>query len=331
MFNADSETAGQRFRNNPYSRWYREGSDPFDASGDLAVQRMRSPLFTPGITNTFSVSPGDSFFAIGSCFARGIEQAMLDRGLDVVSAASDFDSFERANDKVTELGFTNKYNTHAIANELTWALDPDAPFPTETIVEIDAETAVDPHTNPTLTLVDLERTMERRSIISDVNSRIAKCRIVVITLGLVEIWKDEEAGVYLNATPRREMMELHPDRYTFEALGFERNLENLESVYRVLQRFGHPDFHVVVTVSPVPLVATFTGRDVVTANTYSKSTLRAVADEWAARHPNIDYFPSYEIVMNSDRGLAWADDGRHVQGDVVRHIMATFSGAYLAG
>jgi GSCFA family len=41
--------------------------------------------------------------------------------------------------------------------------------------------------------------------------------------------------------------------------------------------------------------------DIVVANTWAKSLLRAVAQEWAQAHNNIDYFPSYEIVKNSDR------------------------------
>jgi len=91
-----------------------------------------------------------------------------------------------------------------------------------------------------------------------------------------------------------------------------------------LNRHGHVDLQVVVTTSPIPLLATFTDRDVVAANTYSKSVLRAVAEDLAAAHPNVHYFPSYEIVMNSDRGAAWADDGRHVQPEVVNHIMSLF-------
>jgi len=41
---------------------------------------------------------------------------------------------------------------------------------------------------------------------------------------------------------------------------------------------------------------TFSTMDIVVANTWAKSLLRAVAQEWAAAHSNVDYFPSYEIV-----------------------------------
>jgi len=57
--------------------------------------------------------------------------------------------------------------------------------------------------------------------------------------------------------------------------------------------------------------------------------LRAVAQEWASAHPNVDYFPSYEIVQNSDRAAVWERDLRHVRGAGVQHIMDLFLKNYL--
>ena len=46
-------------------------------------------------------------------------------------------------------------------------------------------------------------------------------------------------------------------------------------------------------------------------------------------HPNVDYFPSYEIVQNSDRAAAWERDLRHVRGAGAQHIMELFVQNYL--
>jgi len=72
-----------------------------------------------------------NFYAIGSCFARGIEHALTWRGVTVESMAPEFAKFQPVNKEVTGLGFTNKYNTFSILNELRWALDPDATFPVD--------------------------------------------------------------------------------------------------------------------------------------------------------------------------------------------------------
>lgn len=112
-------------------------------------------------------------------------------------------------------------------------------------------------------------------------------------------------------------------------MSFEEVMAALESISRILATWGWPDVRIVVTVSPVPLLATFTGEDIVSANCHSKSLLRAAAAEWSAQMTNISYFPSYEIVMNSDREQTWEPDGRHVKWAVVQEIMQAFRNAHV--
>ena len=56
--------------------------------------------------------------------------------------------------------------------------------------------------------------------------------------------------------------------------------------------------------------------------------LRAVAEELFRSHDFLDYFPSYEMVINTPRELAWNDDQLHVSGDMVKHIMGVFYANY---
>jgi hypothetical protein len=313
----------------PYSRWHRKEALPGELNGTLACQRLREPLFAPAIAPGFKMEREDKVFAIGSCFARGVEVALIDHKMDVLSKTAEFDSFPAMNGEL-ELGFTNKYNTFSIYNELRWALDPAAKFPRESLVDLGNDVFYDPHTNPALQLAGLEETIHRREIMQIVTRRISQCRVVIITLGLIEVWRDTMANVFINQLIPG-MHSSYPDRYELHLTNFVENLSNLEQIHGLLGQFGHQDVQIVVTVSPVPLQATFSGEDVVIANTYSKSLLRAVAQEWAAAHKNVHYFPSYEIVQNSDRRLTWEEDMRHVKGDVVRHIMGLFLRNYFSG
>jgi len=315
---------------NPCTRWHEKGALPYQTDGKLAFQRLRQPFFTPAIRPGFRLRREDKLFAIGSCFARGIESALIEQKMDVLSTTTEFDSFPAINDEL-RLGFTNKYNTFSIHNELRWALDPAADFPRDSLVEIGNGLFYDPHTNPALQLAGLEETIRRREIIQSVTSRIAECRVVIITLGLVEVWRDKLADVFINTAPIPVAQCSHPDRYELHVTNFAQNFSNLERIHALLSQFGHADVQIVVTVSPVPLMATFSGEDVVLANTYSKSLLRTVAQEWAAAHKNVHYFPSYEIVQNSDRLVTWEEDLRHVKGKVAEHIMKLFLRHYLAG
>lgn len=326
---ATAAEAVKNWQQNRANRWYKDGADPTDLRGDYAFQRLRQTWFTPKIEPKFKLQSEDKFYAIGSCFARGLENVLRARQMNVESAAPEFASLQPVNKGTTALGFTNKYNTFSILNELRWALDPEAVFPVESIARVTDTTWFDPHVTSMLELADLEETLKRRELMRTVTRRIINCRAVIITLGLVEVWRDLQANVYINCTPPPPLLKAQLERYEFRLTSFAENWANLEAIYALLSRYGHPDFRIVVTVSPVPLMTTFSTMDVVVANTYAKSLLRAVAQEWAAAHDNVDYFPSYEIVQSSDRAAAWEADLRHVRGKGAQHIMELFLQNYL--
>jgi hypothetical protein len=152
----------------------------------------------------------------------------------VESAAPEFAKLQPAKKQVSGLGFTNKYNTHSILDELRWSLDPHAVFPLESIVQLTTTTWDDPHTNPTLSFTDLEETLERRALIQTVTKRIRDCRAVIVTLRLAKVWRDVQAGVFVNCTPIDVAYTLKPEaspplskpqpsRYEFHLAGFVEN------------------------------------------------------------------------------------------------------------
>ena len=329
IYVATSAEVDNNWLQNRANRWYKQGSNPDDLTSDYAYQRLLQKWFIPEIEPKFKLRPQDKFYAIGSCFARGIEHMLVQRRIAVESVAPEFVNLQPVNKEVTGLGFTNKYNTFSILNELRWALDPEAVFPIDSIVQVTESTWFDPHITPTLELAGLQETLDRRAMMQTVSKRIANCRAVIITLGLVEVWRDCEVDVYTNSTPARSVLKTQPKRYEFHLTSFAQNWANLEAIHALLTRYCHPEVRIVITVSPVPLMATFSKMDVVVANTYGKSLLRAVAQEWAAAHVNVDYFPSYEIVQNSNRAAVWERDLRHVTGAGVQHIMELFLRNYL--
>jgi hypothetical protein len=337
---ATAAEAMENYKGNGAGTWYEDDADTEDTAGRFAFQRLRKTWFTPQVDPRFKLCRDDKFYAIGSCFARGLEQSLAKHNIGIESAAPEFAKLQPAKTRVKALGFTNKYNTYSILNELRWALDPNATFPLRSIAQLTDTTWYDPHTNPTLNFTGLEETLERRALMQTVTKRIRNCRAVIVTLGLAEAWRDVQTDVFVNCTPLAVAYTLkpsaapslftsEPDRYEFHLTNFAENWANLEAIYALLSQFGHPDFHVIITVSPVPLMNTFSTMDIVVANTWAKSLLRAVAQEWAAAHENVDYFPSYEIAQNSDRAVIWEADLRHVTGAGVQHIMELFLRKYI--
>ena len=83
-----------------------------------------------------------------------------------------------------------------------------------------------------------------------------------------------------------------------------------------------PTCRVIITVSPVPLVATATDQHVLVATTYSKAVLRVAAGEVAAALPEVVYFPAYELVTGPQApGEYYAEDKRDVTPEGVGAVM----------
>jgi tetratricopeptide (TPR) repeat protein len=76
---------------------------------------------------------------------------------------------------------------------------------------------------------------------------------------------------------------------------------------------------ILLTVSPVPMEATFTGQNAIMANSYSKAVLRVLAEEIQLRFSNVDYYPSYEMVSSVGCN-ALEFDNVHVKDSVVEQI-----------
>jgi hypothetical protein len=90
-------------------------------------------------------------------------------------------------------------------------------------------------------------------------------------------------------------------------------------------RANNPKVKVIVTVSPVPLHATFLHETyhVVEANLHSKSVLRVAAQEFVEKNSDVYYFPSFELVTYGFEN-PWSEDQRHVDPQAVERIMKMF-------
>jgi len=126
--------AMENYKANCARTWYEDDADLNDTAGKYAFQRLRETWFTLQTNPKFKLRRDDKFYAMGSCFARGLENSLAGHKIAVESAAPEFAKLQPAKARVSALGFTNKYNTYSILNEFRWALDPNATFPSKSII-----------------------------------------------------------------------------------------------------------------------------------------------------------------------------------------------------
>jgi hypothetical protein len=154
---------------------------------------------------------------------------------------------------------------------------------------------------------------------------IERADAFVLTLGLIETWVDSATGLHAWSSKVRTVSP-EPARFSFHLSTYEENLDNVRWICRTLSR-RFPGKPIIISVSPVPLLKTYTGWDIVVANTYSKSMLRTVAGAVDIEFADVTYWPSYELCTHAD---IYKPDGRHVADEAVGHIVTRFLEAHAA-
>lgn len=168
----------------------------------------------------------------------------------------------------------------------------------------------------------------RREHLAALRGLFAATSCFIFTLGLTECWAERQGGRVYPTCPGVVAGEFAPERHAFLNLRHAEVLADLERARALLREFN-PGMRMVLTVSPVPLTATASGGHVLAASTRSKAVLRAAADEFAALHDDVDYFPAYEIVTNpAARGRFFHDNLREVRPEGVQAVMRTFLTAH---
>lgn len=302
-------------KHNRFARW-----------GERGAPNRVEPIAKPAFDVPFRLEPGQRIFTVGSCFARNVEAELLRRGFQVPLR----DLFKQPIFAGIEYGILNNYGTPSIYNEFAWAFG-DEPFVEDDhILEINPGKFADVHLNPARRPEPREVVVGRRANIREAYKLAATCDVTIITLGLAENWFDTKTGFYLNLSPRPSWIAAQPDRFQLHVLSYADASEYLHKTLAILHRES-PQMRVVLTVSPVPLMNTHRDMDVLVANSYSKSVLRAAAEEAVLRHDFVTYFPSYEAFVLSDRRLAWTEDLVHTQDDLVAYNVSRMVNAFTAG
>lgn len=272
----------------------------------------------------FSIRRDTPIASLGSCFAREIKRRLLQRGFNYICEETDHPAAVHGS-----AAWERVYNTFCMRQIFEYTFGEFRPrqrwwrAPRSGRVQ-DPFRRVILYADEAQAEADFARHREHS------RRALSRAAVLIITLGLTEIWQDERDGtvISLPAGPYvNEGGEMGP--YRFRVSRHAENLENLERIHALLARYN-PDCRLVVTVSPVHLWATFRrDADVISASCNSKSTLRAAADEFAAAHENVIYFPAFEMATIYQailrRGFfAAGRENFHVNKRTVKFIMNHF-------
>ena len=287
----------------------------------MAVTDLWQPKFIIDATTRIAT--------FGSCFAQHFGRELREKGFGWVNA-------ERAPRELSDadasvFGYNlfsartgNIYTTSILKQWISWAVGATAP-PDE--VWKSEERYFDPF-RPMIEpngFESIEEMHRCRSVtLSALKNLLRSSNVFVFTLGLTESWFNPAGGYEYPLCPGTIAGKFDKKSHQFAAQSFDSVHENLLEAI-ALMRSQNRNLKFLLTVSPVPLTATNSGKHVVVATSASKSILRAAAETVANTFDFVDYFPSYEIINSPVfKGAFFEENQRSVAPEGVAFVMKNF-------
>jgi hypothetical protein len=265
------------------------------------------------------------FFTIGSCFARNVENYLRNEKCELLSDMPVLSgSFYELSGKGDRTGYQNVYTPGSVL-EVVRLIGSKNEY--HSIVG-ENEQYFDLLTSGLIPLPYQSIKAIRRGIL-DTYSKLSDADVLFITLGYNEAWFYIPHNSFVNVAPSHIKLRKKIDDFNFFSLSFFEAEKILDEAIKLVNTLN-PDCKIVLTVSPVPLGATFTESNIVVANQKSKAILLTVATRMAEKHPFVDYFPSYEIIMNSEKRNVFETDGVHIKKEGVEQVMNAFFSSYFS-
>jgi hypothetical protein len=283
----------------------------------------------PVVSVPFLIGPRTAVATAGSCFAQHISRTLVSQGFRylVTETYRGHDGTADENYGVFPARFANLYTARQLLQLFEEAYGFRQPDVDAWIGK--AGEAIDPF-RPRIQAggfrsVDLLRA-DRERHLRAVRQMFERCEVFIFTLGLTETW----------LMPDGSALPLAPGVVTGEHCDARfhnfRAAEVIADLDLFLQKFAeiNPRAKVILTVSPVSLIATYEDRHVLVSTIASKSILRAAADDVCRQHGHVAYFPSYEIIVGPQTAAQYyAPDLREVTADGVSCVMSIFSRHFL--
>ena len=287
----------------------------------------------PVVRAGFTISPDEPVATAGSCFAQHVMRYLAQTGFNAMVTERAPSMLDGDLARAFQYGlFTTRSGNVYTARQLRQLIERAyGLFEPTCRAWRHGEAFVDPfrpQVVPFTSAAELQGERERH--FAAVRAMVEGLSVFVFTLGLTEAWCDPDGAVFPLA-PGVAGGEYQPGRHRPTNFTVEETVEDLAAAIALL-RERNPAARVILTVSPVPLMATFTDRHVLAATIYSKAVLRVAAETIAATDASTDYFPSYEIITAPHtRGAYFGPDARSVTEAGVSHVMGLFMHHYGRG
>jgi hypothetical protein len=284
----------------------------------------------PVVSVPFPIAPEDRVASAGSCFAQHISRYLRNHGFNYFVTEPAHPLLPAKNVSAFNYGtFTARFGNLYTARQLL-QLFHRAYGRFKPADDVWAEAngrLIDPfrpQIQPGGFASRREYDVDREKHFAAVRRAFEELDVFVFTFGLTEAWRSRDDGAVYPLCPGVSGGTFDPAKHEFHNFTADETTADMLALIDELRKVN-AKARLILTVSPVPLIATAENRHVLVSTTYSKSVLRVACQQIADARDNVAYFPSYEIITgNFTRGSYFADDLRSVKEEGVAHVMRLF-------
>jgi hypothetical protein len=291
----------------------------------------------PVLSTSFKIGKADKVATAGSCFAQHISRTLSNSGFNYfVPEDKPIDLTEAAAKDLNFGVFSARYGNIYTVRQLLQLLKRTLGIfrPNDAAWARSDGRLVDPfrpQIEPDGFVSSLSLEESRTAHLEAVKKMFTEMDVFVFTLGLTEGWRSKHDGAMFPLAPGVVGGEMDFSRYEFVNFSVSEICADLYEFFDLLSVLNSK-CRSILTVSPVPLIATYETKHALVATTYSKSALRAAAEYVAQSFKQVEYFPSFEIITGSySRGSYFEADLRSVTSEGVAHVMRVFMSHYAEG
>jgi hypothetical protein len=306
---------------------YRAFSDSHFWNRSVAGRSIADVAYDPAPKFKFNLAQ-TSFATAGSCFAQHFGANLVKRGgrLLVTEARHPLIPEDSGHGYgVFSARYGNIYNSSQLRELVEQSMGRRSPIH-EFCQRKDGRwiDAMRPRAVPDGFSSEDEAAVDRRYHLDRVLTLLKDCSVFVFTLGLTESWRNIRQGYSYGICPGVIAGAFDAQQHEFKNLSINDCVNDLNVAFEAIRSLN-PNVKILLTVSPVMLMATAESRGVLQSSVVSKSILRAAADECVRNFSYVDYFPSFEIITGPQARGVFFDDGlREVREEGVRLVMDVF-------
>ncbi|MDC0462134.1 GSCFA domain-containing protein [Alphaproteobacteria bacterium] len=285
------------------------------------------------VVKSFRISRSEKIATMGSCFAQNLSNIIKEVGFNFFVPEGNPGHLSYNQAKIRQYGafsarFGNVYTTRQALQLFERAF---GTFKPDENIWKNKDKVVDafrPTIEPNGFSNSKQLLEDREQHLFFVREMFEKMDVFIFTLGLTEAWTNNNDGSIYPLAPgvRGGSFDRNVSFINFSLEEVKRDLENLIGL--ISQKNNR--CKIILTVSPVPLIATYEDRSVLVSTCYSKAVLRVACDEIEKKFKNVTYFPSFEIITSpANSNKYFQEDLRQVTEMGVMHVMNVFKNNFL--